>query len=278
VSSEASDPSDDRRCAAVLCDRDGSVGNAPGGVRSGRCGQVGPAGPRWLPAPGRLDGCGRSGRRLPARTLPRRLLRAPRHRVHRIQRDRQCCGCRRRQRRQRRSGDHRHSRRSRDKAVGNQARRRRGGGAAQPADDGCAAHSRTDPVKPPAAAPTPAVPAVGTPAPSVVASATPPKPATPTSAAAPAAGTQIAAAVPGGVWVQVSSQKDEDGATQRRSRICRPHYAKILGGYDVNIQRADLGTRGIFFRRTGGSVLADRRQAAMRDLKSAAAIASSRLN
>jgi hypothetical protein len=90
-----------------------------------------------------------------------------------------------------------------------------------------------------------------------------------TGTTTPAAGTQTTVALAaGGVWVQVSSQKDEDGA-RATFKDLQAHYLKILGGYDVNIQRADLGTRGVFFRaRVGPFSQADAKRVCD-DLKSA---------
>jgi len=68
--------------------------------------------------------------------------------------------------------------------------------------------------------------------------------------------------------VQVSSQKDEDGA-RTTFKDLQTHYAKILGGYDVNIQRADLGTRGIFFRARVGPFSQTDAKRLCDDLKSA---------
>jgi cell division septation protein DedD len=56
------------------------------------------------------------------------------------------------------------------------------------------------------------------------------------------------AAVPaGGVLVQISSQRTEDAARATYKDL-QARYPAILGRYDVNIQRADLGDRGIFYR------------------------------
>ncbi len=55
------------------------------------------------------------------------------------------------------------------------------------------------------------------------------------------------ATVTGGMLVQVSSQRSEDAA-RATFRDLQSRYPSILGKYEVNIQRADLGDRGIFFR------------------------------
>ena len=60
-------------------------------------------------------------------------------------------------------------------------------------------------------------------------------------------GTEPAAASAGGVLVQVSSQRTEDAARATYKDL-QERYPSILGRYDVNVQRADLGDRGIFYR------------------------------
>ena len=47
--------------------------------------------------------------------------------------------------------------------------------------------------------------------------------------------------------VQISSQRTEAGA-RATSNDLQAHYPKILGGYGANIQRADLGDKGVFYR------------------------------
>ena len=57
--------------------------------------------------------------------------------------------------------------------------------------------------------------------------------------------------------VQVSSQRSEDAA-RATFRDLQTRYPGILGGYNANIQRADLGDRGIYFRvRVGPFASAD---------------------
>ena len=80
-------------------------------------------------------------------------------------------------------------------------------------------------------------------------------------------GSQVASATPGGqgalplvaggMMVQVSSQRTEDAA-RATFRDLQTRYPSILGGYNANIQRADLGSRGIYFRvRVGPFASAD---------------------
>ncbi len=65
--------------------------------------------------------------------------------------------------------------------------------------------------------------------------------------------------VAGGRMVQVSSQRSQEAANAT-FRDLQARYPGILGGYDANVQRADLGDRGIFFRvRVGPFAAADAR-------------------
>jgi len=61
-----------------------------------------------------------------------------------------------------------------------------------------------------------------------------------TQGSAPAAATS-------GVLVQISSQRTEDAARATYKDL-QARYPQILGRYDVNIQKADLGDRGTFYR------------------------------
>ena len=47
--------------------------------------------------------------------------------------------------------------------------------------------------------------------------------------------------------IQMSSQRTEEGA-RATFKDLQARYAKIIGGYDVSIQRADLGDKGVFYR------------------------------
>ncbi|MEO8667993.1 MAG: SPOR domain-containing protein [Bauldia sp.] len=59
---------------------------------------------------------------------------------------------------------------------------------------------------------------------------------------------QTASLVPAGAMlVQVSSQRSEDAA-QSTFRDLQKRFPQILGRYDANIQRADLGARGVYYR------------------------------
>jgi hypothetical protein len=61
----------------------------------------------------------------------------------------------------------------------------------------------------------------------------------------------------GGVFVQVSAQKSE-GAARSTYRGLQVKFPAILGKFDANIQRADLGEKGVFYRvRVGPFALAD---------------------
>ncbi len=79
---------------------------------------------------------------------------------------------------------------------------------------------------------------------------TPGKGQAPTQVAArtPSAGTGAALPlVAGGMMVQVSSQRSQDAA-QATFRDLQARYPSILGGYQADIQRADLGSRGTYYR------------------------------
>jgi hypothetical protein len=55
-------------------------------------------------------------------------------------------------------------------------------------------------------------------------------------------------AVPaGGMLVQVSSQRSEDAALST-FRDLQKRFPSILSRYDANVQRADLGARGVYYR------------------------------
>jgi hypothetical protein len=133
------------------------------------------------------------------------------------------------------------------------------------------------------------LPAAGTPAPGTTTVAantprpvTPAAPATPRPASSPGAGPATTGSVaslpsgrasgpagtapaagatlPGGTMVQVSSQRTEEGA-RATFKDLQAHYASILGTYPVDIQRADLGSRGVFYRaRVGPFAAADARR------------------
>jgi hypothetical protein len=61
----------------------------------------------------------------------------------------------------------------------------------------------------------------------------------------------------GGVFVQVSAQKSETAARSSYHRL-QTKFPTILGKLDPNIQRADLGDKGVFYRvRVGPFALAD---------------------
>ncbi|HSI40065.1 MAG TPA: SPOR domain-containing protein, partial [Xanthobacteraceae bacterium] len=67
-------------------------------------------------------------------------------------------------------------------------------------------------------------------------------------AAAPAAAPVAAApAAAGGFVVQIAAQRSEAEA-QAAWRSTQARYPGVLGSYRANIRRADLGTRGIYYR------------------------------
>ena len=59
--------------------------------------------------------------------------------------------------------------------------------------------------------------------------------------------------------VQLSALKTEDAAKAEWQRIIKQN-GDVLGGLSMNIQRADLGAKGIFFR-LRGAYLPDRKSA-----------------
>lgn len=84
-------------------------------------------------------------------------------------------------------------------------------------------------------------------------------------------GTDVATATPvpaGGVLVQVSSQRTEDAA-RATFRDLQARFPRILGQFGVNIQRADIGERGTFFRVRVGPFSARDAERLCDDLKSA---------
>jgi hypothetical protein len=97
------------------------------------------------------------------------------------------------------------------------------------------------PVKP-ARKPTPK------PAPATAAAESEPVELTPAPPRARPAEQQTAALVPAGaLLVQVSSQRSEDAA-KTTFRDLQRRFPQILGRYEANIQRADLGARGVYYR------------------------------
>ena len=74
--------------------------------------------------------------------------------------------------------------------------------------------------------------------------------------------------VASGMVVQVSSQRSQEAA-QATFRDLQTRYPSILGGYDANIQRADLGDRGIYYRVRVGPLASADAQSLCAELKSA---------
>ena len=71
-----------------------------------------------------------------------------------------------------------------------------------------------------------------------------------------------------GMMVQVSSQRSADAA-QATFHDLQTRYPGILGGYDADVQRADLGDRGIYFRVRVGPFASADAQSLCSDLKNA---------
>ncbi len=71
-----------------------------------------------------------------------------------------------------------------------------------------------------------------------------------------------------GMLVQISSQRSQEAA-RATFRDLQSRYPTILGGYELDIQRADLGDRGIFFRVRVGPFQPGDAQRLCDDLKAA---------
>jgi hypothetical protein len=91
--------------------------------------------------------------------------------------------------------------------------------------------------------------------------------------------TQVASRTPGseggavplaaaGMMVQVSSQRSEDAA-RATFRDLQARYPSILGDYEANVQRVDLGDRGVYFRVRVGPFASDNAQSLCSQIKSA---------
>ncbi|MCM5551879.1 SPOR domain-containing protein [Pleomorphomonas sp. NRK KF1] len=110
-----------------------------------------------------------------------------------------------------------------------------------------------------ASAPLPPVkPAAPSAAPSsgpldLTAAASQPQPAAPTEVASLPAATQAApTSGEAGAYVQLSSQRSEDAARSAFASLQRK-YPSILGAASVDIQRADLGSKGVYYRARVGA-------------------------
>lgn len=89
----------------------------------------------------------------------------------------------------------------------------------------------------------------------LTAAASQPQPAAPTEVASlPAASQAAPPAVSGGAgaYVQLSSQRSEDAARSAFAALQRK-FPSILGSATVDIQQADLGTKGIYYRARVGA-------------------------
>ncbi len=100
----------------------------------------------------------------------------------------------------------------------------------------------------------------------------PPKTVTTTSSGGPIDLTSTpparAAAATGGMMVQVSSQRSEETARSTYKDL-QSRYPSILGKYQVDVQRAEIADRGVFFRARVGPFSAADAQRLCDDLKSA---------
>jgi hypothetical protein len=133
-----------------------------------------------------------------------------------------------------------------------------GNGAADASGDaGDAAAAAPEPPAKPAAPPKKTVVAKGEPI-----------DLTPAKKAPPAAAPADAAAITGGLSVQVTSQKSQEAAMSA-FRSMQSRYAQVLGRYQPNVQRADLGDRGTYYRVRVGPFAGDGAQRVCAALKAA---------
>jgi cell division septation protein DedD len=105
-----------------------------------------------------------------------------------------------------------------------------------------------------AAAPAPAPETSSTAAGATAAPAAPAAPSATQEAAAPAAAVPAEPVKPaaGGSWkIQLAAVKSEDGARQEWGRMQKAH-PDLLGDMRLTVQRADLGTKGIYYRIQAG--------------------------
>lgn len=104
-----------------------------------------------------------------------------------------------------------------------------------------------------------------------VAVATPrPAPAAPAAAQPATTQAETTAAVPAGAFlVQVAATREE-GQARSTANSVQQRFAGIIGGYQPTVQRADLGSRGIFYRVAVGPMTSQQEAAQVCDrLKSA---------
>jgi hypothetical protein len=99
----------------------------------------------------------------------------------------------------------------------------------------------------PVAAPEPPAKPAAPPKPKTVVAKGDPIDLTPGRKPAPAAAPADAAAITGGLSVQVTSQRSEQAALSAY-RGLQSRYTQVLGRYQPNVQRADLGDRGTYYR------------------------------
>ncbi len=112
--------------------------------------------------------------------------------------------------------------------------------AAEPAQS-----APTTAVAPKPAAPKPAAPK---PAAQKPAAPQPAKPASPPAAKQTAAATQAAGAViPGSYMIQIASQPTEAGAKASYANLAK-RYGSVIGGKPVDIQKADIAGKGVYYR------------------------------
>lgn len=94
-------------------------------------------------------------------------------------------------------------------------------------------------------------------------------PTTPAEEAAPAAATpKPAKLASGGAWVvQISALRDEKSAHAAWSKLTK-RFPAVLGGHALNIEKADLGAKGTYYRvRAAGFASKSAAQSACAKLK-----------
>lgn len=95
-----------------------------------------------------------------------------------------------------------------------------------------------------------------------------PAPAAPTEVASLPAATQAASSSAAGAYVQLSSQRSEEAARSAFAVLQRK-FPSILGSASVDIQQADLGSKGVYYRARVGAPSRDAAVALCEQLRSA---------
>ncbi|MGY0794158.1 SPOR domain-containing protein, partial [Azospirillum argentinense] len=121
---------------------------------------------------------------------------------------------------------------------------------------------------PPAAKPAPAPPQAQTPSQTPPAAAPKPQPAPPAAAPALQPAPAPAKASGGGNWrVQLAAVRSEAEASTEWKRLTS-RYGAALGGLSMQVAKADLGEKGIFYRIQGVGLDEERAKSVCAQLKS----------